>query len=503
MFYKFLIRLGYIKYLIILCCSAYINTAYPSSSDQLLDKILEINPSVPLVNPVHYSPENLIGRGNFGRVYRGEMGINTQVALKEINIGQALDNLHNQTYHRNYMRREDVEAAVCFEVDFLTRASSYSANIVQFYGIYREETTSNLFLVMKYYASTLKEKIRELRQSREPGQQPTEQIQIQILCYAIDIVHGLNKLHERGVLHRDLKLDNFFIDEDDHVVIGDFGVSKLESSWSKFIEEGVQSRRYKSPEAVLDWQKNPEKTDDIYAFGLILWQLAEQQEEFEEYSWQWIKERMDENVGQFPQAMRETYTQIKSYEGEAISPLEEINKNPDWKRTFLRLLGSLPPRKTTTHLFSALVQQCLSNDPLLRPSASEIEDTLLSLLPHTGEEINERAERDGQRRSQWRHQFPDYVPAEGDMQERGKVCIARNLRFLKLNEHQFNVSLQYLDISSFSSEETDDFLVWLPQRRMAQFIHYITCTESQKTNVEHIFNRDNESFISYKGIRVL
>lgn len=36
---------------------------------------------------------------------------------------------------------------------------------------------------------------------------------------------GLNEIHMAGLIHRDLKLDNIFIDDKDILKIGDFGVA--------------------------------------------------------------------------------------------------------------------------------------------------------------------------------------------------------------------------------------------------------------------------------------
>lgn len=44
--------------------------------------------------------------------------------------------------------------------------------------------------------------------------------------YFIEILYGLQYLHEQGIVYRDLKPENLFIDADGHIKIGDFGLSK-------------------------------------------------------------------------------------------------------------------------------------------------------------------------------------------------------------------------------------------------------------------------------------
>lgn len=44
-----------------------------------------------------------------------------------------------------------------------------------------------------------------------------------IRYYAKQIVESLMYIHSKNVLHRDLKMCNFYLDENDHIKLGDFG----------------------------------------------------------------------------------------------------------------------------------------------------------------------------------------------------------------------------------------------------------------------------------------
>jgi serine/threonine protein kinase/tetratricopeptide (TPR) repeat protein len=88
---------------------------------------------------------------------------------------------------------------------------------------------------------------------------------------ARDVAHGLRAAHEAGVVHRDLKPANVMVKSgaEKHAVIMDFGIS---TSADNGAEGGVVGTlEYMAPEQAAGG--NVDARSDIYAFGLILYEL--------------------------------------------------------------------------------------------------------------------------------------------------------------------------------------------------------------------------------------
>lgn len=106
------------------------------------------------------------------------------------------------------------------------------------------------------------------------------------LKLAHDTVLGIAWLHNiSNVVHRDLKPANLLLDENFRVKVSDFGFSQFFHPAKKHIssKEPVKGTKlYLAPEV---WHSTPASTaSDVYAFGLILWELYTEEELFSQYS---------------------------------------------------------------------------------------------------------------------------------------------------------------------------------------------------------------------------
>jgi len=79
------------------------------------------------------------------------------------------------------------------------------------------------------------------------------------------IVLALHEIHHRKIMHRDLKPANIFLDGNNNVKLGDFGLSKKLSDNTNYAYTNVGTPYYMSPEQIEE-SKYSEKSD-IWACG--------------------------------------------------------------------------------------------------------------------------------------------------------------------------------------------------------------------------------------------
>lgn len=89
--------------------------------------------------------------------------------------------------------------------------------------------------------------------------------------YFAEILLGLEYIHSKGIVYRDLKPENVLLDIDGHLKLADFGLSKILPSIASLTNSFCGSPEYMSPEMLLGYGHG--FAVDYYSLGAILFEM--------------------------------------------------------------------------------------------------------------------------------------------------------------------------------------------------------------------------------------
>ncbi|XP_072262139.1 serine/threonine-protein kinase Nek1 isoform X2 [Pyxicephalus adspersus] len=101
----------------------------------------------------------------------------------------------------------------------------------------------------------------------------------QILDWFVQLCLALKHVHDRKILHRDIKSQNIFLTKDGTIQLGDFGIARVLNSTVELARTCIGTPYYLSPEICENRPYN--NKSDIWALGCVLYEMCTLKHAFE------------------------------------------------------------------------------------------------------------------------------------------------------------------------------------------------------------------------------
>ena len=191
-----------------------------------------------------------IGKGSFGSVYLVKRKKDSKIyALKSVILSNLSKNQQESSVN---------------EVRIL--ASVHHQNVISYKEAFWDDNTSSLNIVMEFADDgDLYTKIKKMKEEKIFFEEKT------IWDYTIQIIQGLKSLHDKNIMHRDLKSENIFLTKNHKCKIGDMNVSKVLKE--KLLMTQTGTPYYASPEV---WMNKPYSfKSDLWSIGCVIYEMCE------------------------------------------------------------------------------------------------------------------------------------------------------------------------------------------------------------------------------------
>ena len=226
---------------------------YLKESKKLSDYIKNYyknNKKYPETNLNFYKYGRLIGQGAFGKV---NLGLNVLtgrvVAIKSFNksnLNSNSENMKKIKYETNLMKKLN------------------HPNITKILELFEDK--EYILIIMEYINGG--NLFSFLKKHRKVSEKTAKLLYRQIIL-------GIKYMHEQGIVHRDIKLENILIDLNNNIKICDFGIGRVLSSPEQPLFDQCGTPMYIAPEILLCSKEKGYKgfPVDIWSSGIVLYIL--------------------------------------------------------------------------------------------------------------------------------------------------------------------------------------------------------------------------------------
>ena len=323
---------------------------------------------------IYYSNFTKIGQGAYGTVYKAvtstsKIGPDDPYNKDTNPAGSIYSNSNDTIYNNkenqnNSNKKADVPRIVAVKKlkytiseegitspslrEISTLKKLKHPNIVHLIEVFIHQDA--LHLVFPFYETDLKQYMNSYLSS--DSQIPDKIIK----HFARQMLHALSYLHENNIIHRDVKPQNFLINNKGVIVLADFGLNKVIGSHYKLFSKDVITLFYRAPEILLGSRYYSESVD-IWSLGCVFLELILLKVIFKGKS----------EVNQLEEIFKILGTPTEK-EWMGVESLINYSSGTFYRRKDLKgLIGGDP-------LFIDLIEKMLCYDPLKRISACDALD---------------------------------------------------------------------------------------------------------------------------------
>ncbi|RWR85259.1 receptor protein kinase TMK1-like protein [Cinnamomum micranthum f. kanehirae] len=201
----------------------------------------------------NFAPENELGRGGFGAVYKGEMDDGTFIAVKRMEASvisnKALDEFQAEIAVLSKVRHRHLVSLLGYSVEGNEKLLVYEY-------MPQGALSKHLFHWKKLNLEPLSWKRR--------------------LSIALDVARGMEYLHSlahQSFIHRDLKSSNILLGDDYRAKVSDFGLVKLAPDGKQSVATRLAGTfGYLAPEYAVTGKVTTKV--DVFSFGVVLMELV-------------------------------------------------------------------------------------------------------------------------------------------------------------------------------------------------------------------------------------
>jgi len=210
-----------------------------------------------------------IGRGGFGVTYLAYDQKRQRVcAIKEFfptEFCQRINALRleivSDEFREEWNRQQE---KFVFEANALRKIQEKKIpGVVQFIGLFQENNTT--YIVMEFLQGDTLDVLLE----RQPNKTLPWEMAVNI---TLECLGTLGKIHDMGIMHRDISTSNIFIQPNGDIALIDFGIARYEAEQAQRPLTRNFKKQYSPPEQVHG--KKQDASVDLYALAIVLFKLV-------------------------------------------------------------------------------------------------------------------------------------------------------------------------------------------------------------------------------------